>query len=423
VSSTAGSFTVIVGGSRAARAAAVADALRAAGGAARRTSPARWPFLRDPAADVAEGCVALEASRLDEAFPAGQAGSTRLVLTQSSYQLQRWLDWIDRRGNAAIVAEANASALFTAAPESSSRRGPWSRVELVQLPEPSEPGSEEPAQRPEDPLERAFHTTDASERLALCRRAVDAAPDDPVARLALGSAFMEVQDLDASQAAIERAVAAAADWEAAYYELGKLLLRRDDLEGAGRAFAEAGRLMPSFSAAFSNLGATLGELDRPAEALRAFEQALKHDPAGFPLLNNIGVVLRELGRLAESEAALRKVISAAPDFVFGHYNLGHTLFLQGRYQAALAAYEGGQRRDPEKNPRQACRLAVVRLAAGDADGSLRDLQRCAANLANDEKREIFAEAQEILWALLADRPGLAGWRRVADVVKAELDGI
>jgi tetratricopeptide (TPR) repeat protein len=107
--------------------------------------------------------------------------------------------------------------------------------------------------------------------------------------------------------------------------------------------------------------------------------------------------------------------------VFGHYNLGHTLFLQGRYQAALAAYSEGQRRDPEKNPRQACRLAIVRLAAGDADGSLRDLRQYTANVPSDLRREILSEAQEILWALLTDQPSLPGWRRVADAVKEALD--
>jgi tetratricopeptide (TPR) repeat protein len=270
------------------------------------------------------------------------------------------------------------------------------------------------------PLQGAFTTTDAEQRLTLCRRVVGESGSDPVAWLALGSAYMEVQDLAASQDAVEHAIELAPDWEATHYEHGKLFLRLDDLERASRAFAEAGRLMPSLSGAFSNLGATLGELDRPGEALQAFQQALKYDPHGHTVFNNIGVVSRELGRLSESEAAFRKVVAIAPEFVFGHYNLGHTLFLQGRYQAALSAYVEGHRRDPDKNPRQACRLAVVRLAAGDSDGSLRDMRNVAAATAGDQKREIFAEAREILWALLTDRPGLTGWKQVADVVESEI---
>jgi tetratricopeptide (TPR) repeat protein len=390
-----------------------------------------WTFQRFLGESLpASGPLLIRAHQLHKAFPPGQTGSTRLVLTQPAYQLQRWLDWMDLRGNVSLIADADAAALRRVAPEAWQNRGPWSRIALVTLPEPNEPNepNERNEREPPEPFEpfellRAFITEDSDERLALCRRAVEARTDDPVAHLALGSAYMEVQDLDASQTAIERAVALAPDWEAAHYELAKLFLRRDDMERASTSFAEAGRLMPSFSAAFSNLGATLGELDRPKEALRAFEQALKYDPNGYTILNNIGVVSRELGSLHESEAAFRKVVALAPEFVFGHYNLGHTLFLQGRYQAALSAYTEGQRRDPEKNARQACRLAVVRLAAGDPDGALRDLQRSTASLTGDQKREILGEAQEILWALLTDQPALPGWRTVADAVKSQLEAL
>jgi tetratricopeptide (TPR) repeat protein len=423
------SVTVVTGGVRAARDAAVAERVQAhAGAQVEQVNPAGWPFLRS-LEHVAPGAaqVLLVARRIDEAFPDAQTGGTRLVLTQSTYQLQRWIDWMDARGNVALVADARASNLRRRAPEAFACRGPWARVERVDLPGETDrdDGDEGDAvaDEPYGSLAAAFRVPDPDDRLARCRRAAAVLPDDAAVQLALGSVLMEVRDLDASQLAIARAIVLAPEWEAAHFELGKLHLRRDDIEGASRAFAEASRLMPSFSAAWSNLGATLGELDRPDEALNAFHEALRYDPNGYTVLNNVGVVSRELGRLNESEAAFRKVVALAPDFVFGHYNLGHTLFLQGRYQAALSAYLEGQRRDPEKNARQACRLAVARLAAGDAEGSLRDLRRCTAALQHDQKREVLAEAQEILWALLTDRPELAGWKQVADVVKAELDRI
>jgi tetratricopeptide (TPR) repeat protein len=421
-----GPVTLIVGGTSEARAAAterVAEE-RGASNPFDDRGIAAWPFRRHALAHVPADADLISARDCHEAFPSGQTGGTRLVLTQSAYQLQRWLDWLDaRRGSVHLVGDADREGLRRNAPEAFSGRGPWARVNLMEV----APQRSERAERSEgrsnrdDWLVAAFRTTDAGERLALCRRAADAQPADAVVHLALGSAYMEVQDLDASQGAIERSIALDRGWEASHYEYGKLWLRRDDMEQASRAFAEAGRIMPSFSAAFSNLGAALGELGRPEEALRAFEQALKYDPNGYTIVNNIGVVSRELGRLADSEAAFRNVVALAPEFVFGHYNLGHTLFLQGRYQAALSAYAEGQRRDPEKNPRQACRLAVVKLAAGDPEGSLRDLQQHTANLPPDLKREILVEAQEILWALLTDQPSLDGWRRVADTVKAELE--
>ena len=150
---------------------------------------------------------------------------------------------------------------------------------------------------------------------------------------------------------------------------------------AAEAFGRASALMPSFASAAANWGATLGELDRPEEALAAFTRALAGDPENHQALNNLGVVSRELGRLGESEAAFRRVIALTPGLAFGHYNLGHTLFLQGRYQASLAAYSAGQRNDPARNPVQASRLALARLATGDAAGALRELQTCTAHAA------------------------------------------
>ena len=133
--------------------------------------------------------------------------------------------------------------------------------------------------------------------------------------------------------------------------------------------------MPSFASAAANWGATLGELDRPDEALAAFTRALAADPDEPPGPEQPRAwSAANWAGSGESEAAFRRVIALTPDLAFGHYNLGHTLFLQGRYQASLAAYAAGQRNDPARNPVQASRLALARLATGDAAGALRDLQ-------------------------------------------------
>ena len=114
------------------------------------------------------------------------------------------------------------------------------------------------------------------------------------------------------------------------------------------------------------------------------------------------------------------MIALTPDLAFGHYNLGHTLFLQGRYQASLAAYAAGQRNDPARNPVQASRLALARLATGDAAGALRDLQTCTATLPAAYRRQVLGDTQAVAWALLSTTPDLPGWRLVGDWLSAEL---
>lgn len=391
--------------------------------------------------------------RLDDverAFPDHQRGGTRFVLTQSSYVMQTLVDSIapgDR-----IVATADRPALTRTAPEAFEGRGPWHLFDLVDIgnsttTEVTEDLTEDtditrgqdhtsrscavftvPSCVPSVPsvvelLARAFESADAIERLALSRDAASREPESALAMLALASAAREQDDMASARDALDRAIRLSPRWAAAHYEDGKFWLGYDDLARARDAFRKAADLMPTFSAAFSNLGATLGELDEPDAALAAFGQALAHDPRGFQIVNNIGVTTRELGRLDESETAFRRVIALAPAFVFGYYNLGHTLFLAGKYADALAAYEEGQRRDPEKNRRQGCRLAMMRLANGDQEGAARDLWRFANEAPPSEREDLLLEAYEIAHALASTDPFRESGRGLADQIAAAIGAL
>jgi tetratricopeptide (TPR) repeat protein len=302
-----------------------------------------------------------------------------------------------------MLLTADRLSLSTVARESLEGRGPWRRFQLVDLDSEAASSSEQeaavPAEteptEPERLLVSAFGSTSPEERLALCRRAAELDPSSAVAQLALASASRECQALESARTALDRALLNAPGWEAAHYEDGKFWLACEDLERARAAYERACHAMPTFTAAWSNLGATLGELDQPEAALTAFQHALATDPDSFMVLNNIGVVARELGRLDESEAALARVNQLAPEFVFGYYNLGHTRLLAQRLRDSLAAYEEGWRRDAQKNRRQGCRLAVVRLLHGDAGG--RELFWELANqAAGNEREDLLLEAFEVV---------------------------
>jgi len=373
--------------------------------------------------------ITIQINDLEEAFPDNQLGGIRVVLTQAGYLLQKWLDSIGPRTR--LILTADRAKLMRLAPEAEQRQGPWRHFEVVDVDrqpdgELDDFGAEDrdSPRPPVSPLEelliRAYSSLSVEERLALCREALEQEPKSEIAALALASACREAQDQTGWRKALDRAHKLSPHWEAAYYEDGKFWLSCEDMERARAAFQRAAELMPTFSAAWSNLGATLGELDHPDAALRAFKQALACDPENFTILNNIGVVTRELGRLAESEEALRRVVSLAPDFVFGHYNLGHTRFLKADYRGALDAYEEGLRLDPEKNRRQACRLALVRLANEDIDGAERDLWATANQAPPDEREELLLEAYEIARALLGDDPTREPYRSFLERIATEI---
>ena len=96
-----------------------------------------------------------------------------------------------------------------------------------------------------------------------------------------------------------------------------------------------------------------------------------HDPDSYTILNNIGVVSRELGRLDRSEAAAARRRARRPASSSGTTTSGTRCSSRASAPRRSRAYEEGQRLDPEKNRRQGCRLAIVRLANGDIAGAER----------------------------------------------------
>jgi tetratricopeptide (TPR) repeat protein len=352
---------------------------------------ATWPFRYPLCPELPPGPLEIRAFAVDQAYVNAQTGGTQLVTTQKKYLDAEWAAALEKHGDAQLVVSEDA--------EKDGEHGTGGIALL---------------------LPRAFRATDPAERLALCVEALKSGRT-PAALVATASACMEVNDLQAAARDLDEAIAQAPEWAAAHYERGKLWLRQDDMVQASESFQRAAERLPTFAPAWANLGGTLGELDRPGNALAAFERALAIEPANPQALNNVGVVRRELGRLAESEAAFRQVIQLIPGMAFGHYNLGHTLFLQGRFQAALSAYAEGQARDPEKNPVQASRLALCKVATGDAAGGLRELQRATAGLPREYRQQLLGDTSAILWALVTQHPELEGWQPVHAWLSAELN--
>jgi tetratricopeptide (TPR) repeat protein len=388
-----------------------------AGTAADDTSAGSWPFRRHVTPSDPAPPPRIRLHRLHLAFPAGQTGGTRLVLTQPTYQLQRWLDWLDEHP-AVVVLGDYSGASPAQSREAFAQRGPWARIAVEAAPaNPAEAGAADPF----EPLRAAFDHGTPDDRWRESRRVGDDYPGDPALQLAHASACMELLRLDEAAAAIEQALTLAPDWEAAHYEQGKLWLRYDDTERAAAAFAEAGRLMPSFAAAFSNLGAALGELERHEDALVALEQALRYDPFGHAILNNIGAAARDLGRLDQAETAFRQALSHAPQFVFAHYNLGHTCFLQGRFADARDAYEAGLAADPQPGARQRCRAALAHAAAHDSARAAAGFEQALSESDDETRAELVNESAGVLRAL-AEVPGMdrAAMARLIDLVEGKL---
>ena len=160
--------------------------------------------------------------------------------------------------------------------------------------------------------------------LTLLRHAVEVEPDNHVARVMLGNAFLEHRQLDGAlreyQAAarlrpeypegweragtvlieqgklaeampyLVQAAQLAPGWPEAQRRLGLALVRLGRREEARAAYQNLARLMPRTAEAYRDLADMLGEGRQFAEAARYYEEALRLRPDFAPVLNNLALL-------------------------------------------------------------------------------------------------------------------------------------
>ena len=211
-------------------------------------------------------------------FPTRQAGGTRLVLTQSTYLLQKWIDRLDDGDR--IIATADRAALERCAPEALQARGPLEQLRdrrsraglrpaTSRTQTSSDPVSSVPRARSPSCSRARSPSSDPSRASASVPRGRRARPGScEVAQLALASACRENRDGGAARdGARSRRGARAGLGGGRTTRAASCRWSTTTCRARATAFQRAADLMPAFSAAFSNLGATLGELGDPAAAL------------------------------------------------------------------------------------------------------------------------------------------------------------
>ena len=183
-----------------------------------------------------------------------------------------------------------------------------------------------------------------AEALAVARQAVEADPDDPAARGALGDALLETGDLEGAESEYER-LAEMAPGLSASARLANLRQARGDAAGAaalmGRAF-EAGEAggAPAEDLAWCRVGA--GRLafrrgDWPA-AEAHYLAAAKLAPGGYAAAEHLAELRAAQGRFDEAVSLYEQVVAAVPRPEFFH-GLGDVLLAAGRPEPARAAHD------------------------------------------------------------------------------------
>ena len=291
---------------------------------------------------------------------------------------------MDRRRSTRATASSRppiARRCERCAPEALQARGPWALFEMRRhrrqprtRPEDTEDAEQSsvfrqlPGTRRQPSVAELLATRSARERspasaCASVARRHRSIPNRAVAWLALASACREIARRRRRARARSIAPAALApDWEAVAYESGKLWLvvrrpgararrvsarRRSDADLLRRLQQSRRDARRARRAGGGAGGVRAGAGARSAQLHHSQQHRRRLPRAGTARRIGSGVPPRHRARARRSCSATTTSVTRC--------------FSPASYADALAAYEEGQRRDPQQNRRQACRLAMMRL--------------------------------------------------------------
>jgi len=207
-------------------------------------------------------------------------------------------------------------------------------------------------------------------------------PDDLVARINLGSAYMDRKEFDRAEVEFRGILAVAPEYARAYYNLGLLALRRDRYDDARALFLRAAALAPESTDAYDILGAEALKRKRWDDARAAFRQVAALNPRDAKAHLNLGRLALQAGDASAAESSYRAALRADPGNAKALNDLG-AMYLQRRdWSLALEPLTAALQRDPESIEASYNR-AVVLVGLGRRDEARAALQDVLARLPPD----------------------------------------
>lgn len=185
--------------------------------------------------------------------------------------------------------------------------------------------------------------------LEAAQKAVQLAPDTPVAKRQFALALAASGDLAGAEDEAHRAAALAPADADSHYVLGTILSQRGFLEEAEAAYRHSISKRPGFLDAEMGLANVLQHAGRYADAVAVLQQVLTVHPTSAEALLNLGVALAEIHRVDEAERCLQKALELKPSLAEANVSLTNLYFSQSRLDEGEAAARAALALQPD-NP-------------------------------------------------------------------------
>lgn len=201
---------------------------------------------------------------------------------------------------------------------------------------------------------------DFENALKMCRRLVDADPDDPTRWLVLGLVYKELERYDEATAAYDKAIALDPGNVQGYIQLVQTAVETNDFVTAVDWCNKLIEIRPNSSALYVQLGMNLARINDLEAARDALERALRIDGAAPRARDLLGVVYLELGENANAQEQFRALLASDPTNAQAALYLAAATARLGRYAEALALLDKVE----EKDAPYLLKRAYLQLRAG-----------------------------------------------------------
>jgi RNA polymerase sigma factor (TIGR02999 family) len=212
------------------------------------------------------------------------------------------------------------------------------------------------------------------EAIASLRKAIELDPKDAKDHSDLGAILCDKKhDYDAAIACFRKAIELDRKNGRAHSNLGVALRGKGQVDEAIASLRKAIELDPKDAKDHSDLGAILCDVKHQYDAaIACFHRAIELEPESAYLHDNLGValrgkaqedaaiakalagpfhtgamLLRPTDQMDAAIACFRKAIELDPKYAKAHFNLGITLFKQGKLDEAIACYRQAIKLDPK----------------------------------------------------------------------------
>jgi tetratricopeptide (TPR) repeat protein len=191
-------------------------------------------------------------------------------------------------------------------------------------------------------------------------------PDNLLARINLGSAYMMHEEYDRAEMEFEGILALVPTYHRAYYNLGLLALRRNRTDEAAAAFQRAVHLNPRDADAQTNLGILALRAGDTRTAEVVFRIALASNPSQRDALNNLATIHLQRREWAVALDLVTAALRRDPEFLEASYNQGVALAGLGRHAEAETVLRDTRGRLSPDPAFDQYRTAIDHLLAGGA---------------------------------------------------------